>query len=113
MLEVSESQYKPVIYDTLLDDRVQGLIKTTLLQPEHAIVNTYVRRFDRSLYKYIYQKDIGLRRELGPNHMMQKEPRIPAKILVPFIDYCVLKHTTIYKLTKIRAARLTATKIKI
>lgn len=46
MLEVSESQYKPVNHDTLLADCIQGLINTTLLQPEDEIVSTYVRRFD-------------------------------------------------------------------
>jgi hypothetical protein len=46
MLEVSESSYKPVNQDTLLEDCIQGLINTSLLQPEDEIVSTYIRRFD-------------------------------------------------------------------
>lgn len=46
MLEVSESSYKPVNHDTLLEDCIQGLINTSLLDPEDEIVSTYVRRFD-------------------------------------------------------------------
>ncbi|KAK7737038.1 hypothetical protein SLS53_006795 [Cytospora paraplurivora] len=46
MLEVSESSYKPVNHETLLEDSIQGLINTDLLKPEDEIVSTYVRRFD-------------------------------------------------------------------
>jgi hypothetical protein len=46
MLEVSESSYKPVNQDTLLDDCIKGLVATELLRPEDEIVSTYVRRFD-------------------------------------------------------------------
>ncbi|KAI1365126.1 FAD/NAD(P)-binding domain-containing protein [Xylaria arbuscula] len=46
MLEVSESSYKPVKHETLLEDCIQGLINTSLLNPEDEIVSTYVRRFD-------------------------------------------------------------------
>ncbi|KAI1296137.1 FAD/NAD(P)-binding domain-containing protein [Xylaria venustula] len=46
MLEVSESSYKPVKHETLLEDSIQGLINTSLLNPEDEIVSTYVRRFD-------------------------------------------------------------------
>ena len=46
MLEVSESSYKPVKHETLLEDSIQGLINTSLLAPEDEIVSTYVRRFD-------------------------------------------------------------------
>jgi hypothetical protein len=46
MLEVSESSYKPVNYETLLEECIQGLINTELLLPEDEIVSTYVRRFD-------------------------------------------------------------------
>ncbi|KAI1659768.1 FAD/NAD(P)-binding domain-containing protein [Daldinia decipiens] len=46
MLEVSESSYKPVKHETLLEDSIQGLINTNLLEPEDEIVSTYVRRFD-------------------------------------------------------------------
>jgi hypothetical protein len=46
MLEVSESSYKPVKHETLLEDSIQGLINTSLLAPEDEIVSTYVRRFN-------------------------------------------------------------------
>ncbi|KAM0819322.1 putative FAD/NAD(P)-binding domain-containing protein [Seiridium cardinale] len=46
MLEVSESSYKPVNHDTLLEDCIKGLINTELLEPSDEIVSTYVRRFD-------------------------------------------------------------------
>jgi hypothetical protein len=46
MLEVSESSYKPVNHETLLEDCIQGLINTSLLDSEDEIVSTYVRRFD-------------------------------------------------------------------
>ncbi|KAI0129827.1 hypothetical protein BJ170DRAFT_681319 [Xylariales sp. AK1849] len=46
MLEVSESSYKPINQDTLLEESIQGLINTSLLKPEDEIVSTYVRRFD-------------------------------------------------------------------
>jgi hypothetical protein len=46
MLEVSESSYKPVNHVTLLEDCIQGLINTSLLDSEDEIVSTYVRRFD-------------------------------------------------------------------
>lgn len=46
MLEVSESSYKPVNHDTLLEDCIQGLINTSLLDSEDEIVSTYIRRFD-------------------------------------------------------------------
>lgn len=46
MLEISESSYKPVNHETLLEDSIQGLINTELLMPEDEIVSTYVRRFD-------------------------------------------------------------------
>lgn len=46
MLEVSESSYKPVNHETLLEDCIQGLINTDLLKPEDEIVSTYARRFD-------------------------------------------------------------------
>jgi protoporphyrinogen oxidase len=46
MLEVSESSMKPVNYDTLLAESIQGLVNTEMLQPTDEIVSTYVRRFD-------------------------------------------------------------------
>ena len=45
MLEVSESSMKPVDYDTLLKDCIQGLVNTEMLRPEDEIVSTYHRRF--------------------------------------------------------------------
>lgn len=79
MLEVSESQYKPVNHDILLDDCIQGLINTTLLQPEDEIVSTYVRHFDHGyptpslerngalnkILLYLQQKDILSRGRFG------------------------------------------------
>jgi hypothetical protein len=46
MLEVSESSYKPVDHEKLLENCVNGLISTELLLPEDEIVSTYLRRFD-------------------------------------------------------------------
>ena len=46
MLEVSESSVKPVDHDALLQDSIQGLINTGMLQPTDEIVSTYHRRFD-------------------------------------------------------------------
>lgn len=47
MLEVSESlYYKPVKHETLIEDCIQGLINTSLFNPEDEIMSTYVRRFD-------------------------------------------------------------------
>ena len=46
MLEVSESTMKPVNYDTLLEECIQGLVNTEMLKPEDEIVSTYNRRFD-------------------------------------------------------------------
>ncbi|KAJ5597908.1 hypothetical protein N7537_007992 [Penicillium hordei] len=79
MLEVSESQYKPVNHDTLLADSIQGLINTELLWPEDEIVSTYVRRFDHGyptpslerngaldeILPYLQQKDILSRGRFG------------------------------------------------
>ena len=79
MLEVSESQYKPVIHDTLLADSIQGLINTDLLKLEDEIVSTYVRRFDHGyptpslqrngalneILPYLQQKDILSRGRFG------------------------------------------------
>ena len=46
MLEVSESEMKPVNHETLLKDCIAGLINTSMIQPEDEIVSTYHRRFD-------------------------------------------------------------------
>ncbi|KAI2997846.1 hypothetical protein CBS147346_8468 [Aspergillus niger] len=74
-----QQKYKPVNHDTLLDDCIQGLINTTLLQPEDEIVSTYVRRFDHGyptpslerngalneILPYLQQKDILSRGRFG------------------------------------------------
>lgn len=46
MLEVSESEHKPVNHETLLADTIKGALATDLMRPEDEIVSTYVRRFD-------------------------------------------------------------------
>jgi protoporphyrinogen oxidase len=46
MLEVSESSMKPVNQQTLVDDCIQGLVNTSMLQPSDQIVSLYHRRFD-------------------------------------------------------------------
>lgn len=46
MLEVSESSFKPVNHDTLLQDCMKAMIVTDLLDEDDEIVSTYVRRFD-------------------------------------------------------------------
>ncbi|CAI7665667.1 unnamed protein product [Penicillium discolor] len=84
MLEVSESQYKPVNHDTLLADSIQGLINTELLKPKDEIVSTYVRRFDHGyptpslerngaldeILPYLQQKDILSRGRFGSWNFM-------------------------------------------
>lgn len=46
MLEVSQSELKPVDVDNLLKDCIQGLVNTDMLKPEDEIVSTYHRAFD-------------------------------------------------------------------
>ncbi|KAF2722335.1 FAD/NAD(P)-binding domain-containing protein [Polychaeton citri CBS 116435] len=46
MLEVSESSMKPVNNETLLQDSIQGLVNTGMLQPSDEVVSTYHRRFN-------------------------------------------------------------------
>jgi len=46
MLEVSESSMKPVNQATLMEECIQGLINTSMLQPTDEIVSVYHRRFD-------------------------------------------------------------------
>ncbi len=79
MLEVSESSYKPVNHETLLQDCIKGLIETDLLVPEDEIVSTYVRRFDHgyptphldrndalaNILPYLQDKDIYSRGRFG------------------------------------------------
>lgn len=60
MLEVSESSYKPVNHETLLEDSIQGLINTSLLEPEDEIVSTYVRRFEHGYPTPIVERNDAL-----------------------------------------------------
>lgn len=79
MLEVSESSYKPVKHETLLQDCIEGLVNTELLMPTDEIVSTYVRRFDHGyptpsverndalaeILPYLQNKDILSRGRFG------------------------------------------------
>lgn len=46
MLEVSESSYKPINRDTLVDECIKAIITNDMVFPEDEIVSTYYRRFD-------------------------------------------------------------------
>lgn len=46
MLEVSESSYKPINRDSIVDECIQALITNDMVYPEDEIVSTYYRRFD-------------------------------------------------------------------
>ncbi len=46
MLEVSESDQKPVDLENLMRDTIKGAISTNLLKSEDEIVSLYQRRFD-------------------------------------------------------------------
>jgi hypothetical protein len=46
MMEVSQSDQKPVDLETLMADTIKGAIASDLLQPEDEIVSLYQRRFD-------------------------------------------------------------------
>lgn len=70
MLEVSESSYKPVNHDTLLEDCFKGLINTELLGPTDEIVSTYVRRFDHGYPTPSLERD-GALAEILP-HLQKK-----------------------------------------
>lgn len=79
MLEVSESSYKPVNHETLLEDCIKGLVNTELLKPDDEIVSTHVRRFDHGyptpsverndalaeILAYLQDKDIFSRGRFG------------------------------------------------
>lgn len=79
MLEVSESKYKPVNHETLLQETIEGLINTELLKGEDEIVSSYVRRFDHGYptptlerdgalaeaLPYLYDRDILSRGRFG------------------------------------------------
>ncbi len=79
MLEVSESEHKPVNHETLLAETLKGALATDLLRPEDEIVSTYVRRFDHGyptphvdrdgalaeILPYLQDKDILSRGRFG------------------------------------------------
>ncbi|KAH7155068.1 hypothetical protein B0J13DRAFT_468923 [Dactylonectria estremocensis] len=46
MLEISQSELKPVDVENILKDSIQGLINTEMILPEDEIVSTYHRAFD-------------------------------------------------------------------
>ncbi len=46
ILEVAESQYKPVDRSKVIQDSIQGLINTTILAPEDEIVMTFHKHCD-------------------------------------------------------------------
>jgi protoporphyrinogen oxidase len=46
MLEISESSMKPVDQAKLMQESIQGLINTEMINPDDEIVSTYHRRFD-------------------------------------------------------------------
>lgn len=65
MLEISESSMKPVDYDNVLKDSIQGLINTQMLQPEDEIVCKYHRRFDHGYPTPSLERE-GVLKELLP-----------------------------------------------
>lgn len=65
MLEVSESQMKPVNHETLLRECIEGLVNTEMLQPKDEIVSTYHRRFDHGYPTPSLERD-GALKELLP-----------------------------------------------
>ena len=46
MLEVSESSYKPVNHDTIVEECIQQLIVNEMVEAEDEIVSIYRRRFN-------------------------------------------------------------------
>ncbi|KAI5451555.1 hypothetical protein NCC49_001540 [Naganishia albida] len=46
MLEVCQSEQKPVNMETILAETIQGALATELIRPEDEIVSTYLRRFE-------------------------------------------------------------------
>ena len=65
MLEVSQSEMKPVDVENILKDSIQGLINTQLLKPEDEIVSTYHRAFDHGYPTPTLERDCVLK-ELLP-----------------------------------------------
>jgi len=46
MFEVSESKYKPVNYDTIVEETIQGAINTKMIESRDEIVSIYYRRLE-------------------------------------------------------------------
>jgi hypothetical protein len=65
MMEISESSEKPVNYDTLLQETIQGCVNTTLLSADAEIVSVYHRRFDHGYPTPSLARD-GVLKELLP-----------------------------------------------
>lgn len=65
MLEVSQSEMKPVNEKDLLKDCIQGLINTDMIKPEDEIVSTYHRKFDHGYPTPSLERD-GVLKELLP-----------------------------------------------
>ncbi|CCX32249.1 hypothetical protein FPQ18DRAFT_313936 [Pyronema domesticum] len=65
MMEISESTEKPVNYDTLLQETIQGCVNTTLLSADAEIVSVYHRRFDHGYPTPSLARD-GVLKELLP-----------------------------------------------
>ncbi|UKZ87822.1 uncharacterized protein TrAFT101_003598 [Trichoderma asperellum] len=65
MLEVSQSELKPVDVDNLLKDCIQGLVNTEMLKPEDEIVSTYHRAFDHGYPTPSLERE-GVLKELLP-----------------------------------------------
>lgn len=66
MLEVSESYKKPVNHDTLIADCIQGLINTSMCQPEDEVVTVYHRKFYHGYPTPSLQREAQLKKLL-PN----------------------------------------------
>ncbi|KAH8175605.1 flavin containing amine oxidoreductase domain-containing protein [Sarocladium implicatum] len=65
MLEVSQSEMKPVDVENILKDSIKGLINTELLKPEDEIVSTYHRAFDHGYPTPTLERE-GVLKELLP-----------------------------------------------
>ncbi|CEJ90263.1 Putative UDP-galactopyranose mutase [[Torrubiella] hemipterigena] len=65
MLEVSESSFKPVNHETILQDCMKAMIATDLLDEDDEIVSTYVRRFDHGYPTPSLERD-GALNEIEP-----------------------------------------------
>ena len=65
MMEVSESSYKPVDLDQVIEETIKGCIVSGLLQPEDEIVSTYHRRFHHGYPTPSLERD-GALKELLP-----------------------------------------------